>query len=250
MNIIEIKGVHKSFDNISVLSGVDLTVKQGTTHVIIGGSGSGKSVLLKLLIGLEKPDKGEIIIDGRNISALSERDMEEVHLNFGMVFQNAALFDSLNVYENISFGIRRQKKMRERDIAEKVAYLLKLVGLSGIEKKMPDELSGGMRKRVGLARACALDPKILLYDEPTTGLDPVTTHAIDELIIKMKEELGVTSVVVSHDMNSVYRIADNVSMMFSGELINAGSSEKLKDSNTPVIKQFIQGELNGPIKLV
>ncbi len=209
MNIIELKDVYKSFGSQKVLNGVNLIVNRGETLAVIGNSGCGKSVLIKHLIGLLQPDSGSIIIDGNDINQISDNELTEVRKKFAMVFQGAALFDSLNVYENVSFGLRRIKKgMPESKIKVKVAEVLDMVGMPNIEHKMPSELSGGMKKRVGLARAIAMDPEILLYDEPTTGLDPVMSRVIDDLIVKMQNILNVTSIVITHDMTSVFRMAD------------------------------------------
>lgn len=239
--MIKIVNLHKAFDDFKVLRGVNLQVSEGESLVIIGGSGCGKSVLLKHLLGLLRADEGEIYIDGLEISKFEEHQLEEVRKKFGMVFQGAALFDSLNVYENVSFGLRRMRNMAESEMKDKVAEVLGLVGLPGIENKMPAELSGGMKKRVGLARAVALDPEILLYDEPTTGLDPIMSHSIDELIWKMKVELNVTSIVVTHDMKSVFNVADRVVMMHEGELIEGGSPDELKQTTNPHLREFITG---------
>ena len=220
MNIIEMKDVHKSFGSQKVLNGVNLIVNKGETLSIIGNSGCGKSVLVKHLIGLLQPDSGTIIVEGRDINQISDNELTEVRKKFAMVFQGAALFDSLNVYENVSFGLRRIKKdMPEERIKMKVAEVLDMVGMPNIEKKMPSELSGGMKKRVGLARAIAMDPEILLYDEPTTGLDPVMSRIIDDLIVKMQTLLNVTSIVITHDMMSVFRMADRVVMLYDGKII-------------------------------
>ena len=244
MNIIEMKDVHKSFGSQKVLNGVNLIVNKGETLSIIGNSGCGKSVLVKHLIGLLQPDSGTIIVEGRDINQISDNELTEVRKKFAMVFQGAALFDSLNVYENVSFGLRRIKKdMPEERIKMKVAEVLDMVGMPNIEKKMPSELSGGMKKRVGLARAIAMDPEILLYDEPTTGLDPVMSRIIDDLIVKMQTLLNVTSIVITHDMMSVFRMADRVVMLYDGKIIEGGSPEQLHEIEEPHLKFFFMSSI-------
>ena len=244
MNIIEMKDVHKSFGSQKVLNGVNLTVNKGETLSIIGNSGCGKSVLVKHLIGLLQPDSGTIIVEGRDINQISDNELTEVRKKFAMVFQGAALFDSLNVYENVSFGLRRIKKdMPEERIKMKVAEVLDMVGMPNIEKKMPSELSGGMKKRVGLARAIAMDPEILLYDEPTTGLDSVMSRIIDDLIVKMQTLLNVTSIVITHDMMSVFRMADRVVMLYDGKIIEGGSPEHLHEIEEPHLKFFFMSSI-------
>ena len=244
MNIIEMKDVHKSFGSQKVLNGVNLTVNKGETLSIIGNSGCGKSVLVKHLIGLLQPDSGTIIVEGRDINQISDNELTEVRKKFAMVFQGAALFDSLNVYENVSFGLRRIKKdMPEDRIKMKVAEVLDMVGMPNIEKKMPSELSGGMKKRVGLARAIAMDPEILLYDEPTTGLDPIMSRIIDDLIVKMQNLLNVTSIVITHDMMSVFRMADRVVMLYDGKIIEGGDPEHLHEIEEPHLKFFFMNSI-------
>ena len=244
MDIIEMKDVHKSFGSQKVLNGVNLTVNKGETLSIIGNSGCGKSVLVKHLIGLLQPDSGTIIVEGRDINQISDNELTEVRKKFAMVFQGAALFDSLNVYENVSFGLRRIKKdMPEDRIKMKVAEVLDMVGMPNIEKKMPSELSGGMKKRVGLARAIAMDPEILLYDEPTTGLDPIMSRIIDDLIVKMQNLLNVTSIVITHDMMSVFRMADRVVMLYDGKIIEGGDPEHLHEIEEPHLKFFFMSSI-------
>ena len=244
MNIIEMKEVYKSFGSQIVLSGVNLIVNRGETLSIIGNSGCGKSVLIKHLIGLLQPDSGTIIVEGQDINKISDNELTEVRKKFAMVFQGAALFDSLNVYENVSFGLRRIKKdMPEDRIKIKVAEVLDMVGMPNIEKKMPSELSGGMKKRVGLARAIAMDPEILLYDEPTTGLDPIMSRIIDDLIIKMQNLLNVTSIVITHDMTSVFRMADRVVMLHNGKIIEGGAPKRLHEIEEPHLKFFFMSSI-------
>ncbi len=247
--MIELIDIHKSFGTKQVLCGVNLKIEKGESVVIIGGSGSGKSVLLKHIIGLLRPDRGKVIIDGVEITGLDEKHLNEVRKKFGMLFQSAALFDSMPVWENVGFGLRRHAHLREGEIREISANKLKMVGLVGVNDIMPSELSGGMRKRVGLARAIAMEPEILLYDEPTTGLDPIMADAINDLIINMREKLKVTSFAITHDMISAYKIADRIAMLYNGVIIGVGSPDEIKNTSDPVIKQFITGSALGPISL-
>jgi len=247
--MIEIINIHKSFEKNHVLRGVDLTIEKGESMVVIGGSGSGKSVLLKHIIGILRPDAGKVLIDGVDLAVLKERELYEVRKKFGMLFQMSALFDSMTVWENVGFALLRHKSMHDKEIKARVTEKLKLVGLSGVENLMPAELSGGMKKRVGLARAIAHEPEILLYDEPTTGLDPIMADAINELIIEMKNTLSVTSVAITHDMNSAYKIADRIAMLYEGRIIDTGSPAEIKNTGNPVVRQFITGSASGPIKI-
>lgn len=247
--MIEIIDLHKSFGNHHVLKGVNLKIEKGESMVVIGGSGSGKSVLLKHIIGILKPDKGNILIDGIDITKLNERELYEIRKKFGMLFQMAALFDSLTVWENVGFALTRQKKMKDEEVKKIASEKLRLVGLVNVEDLMPSELSGGMKKRVGLARAIAHEPEILLYDEPTTGLDPIMADAINDLIIEMKNKLSVTSVAITHDMHSAYKIADRIAMLYDGKIIGTGTPDEIKNTEDPVIKQFITGSAYGPIKI-
>ncbi|NWF76672.1 MAG: ABC transporter ATP-binding protein [Nitrospirae bacterium] len=247
--MIEIVNLHKSFNNNHVLRGVNLTIEKGESMVVIGGSGSGKSVLLKHIIGILKPDDGKVFIEGIDITSLKENELYEIRKKFGMLFQMAALFDSMSVWENIGFSLLRHKKMKQEDVKSIVIEKLKLVGLSGVENLMPSELSGGMKKRVGLARAIAHEPEILLYDEPTTGLDPIMADAINDLIIEMKQRLSVTSVAITHDMNSAYKIADRIAMLYEGKIVEIGTPEEIKNTKNAVVKQFITGSAIGPIKI-
>ena len=247
--MIKLVDLHKAFGPNKVLQGLDLEVEKGESRVIIGGSGSGKSVILKHIIGILKPDKGNVFIEGVNITTLDENALYEVRKKFGMLFQMAALFDSMNIWENVGFALMRQKKMRLNDVKEMAIEKLKMVGLVGVENLSPAELSGGMKKRVGLARAIAHEPEILLYDEPTTGLDPITADAINDLIIEMRERLAVTSVAITHDMHSAYKIAGRISMLYEGVIIQTGSPDEIKNTENPVVKQFITGSAVGPIKI-
>lgn len=247
--MIEISDLHKSFGAKHVLRGVSLGVEKGESMVIIGGSGSGKSVLIKHIIGLLMPDKGSLIVDGKDITQLEEKGLYEVRKKFGMLFQGAALFDSLKVWENVSFVLLREKRMGPKEAKELAVEKLKMVGLVNVENLMPSELSGGMKKRVGLARAIAHEPEILLYDEPTTGLDPIMADAINELIVEMRSRLAVTSVTITHDMHSAYKIADRIAMLYLGQIIETGTPEEIKNTKNPVVGQFITGSAVGPIKL-
>jgi phospholipid/cholesterol/gamma-HCH transport system ATP-binding protein len=245
--MIELRDVYKSLGKKAVLRGVNLTIKKGESVVVIGGSGSGKSVLIKHIIGLLKPDSGKVIIDNFEVPELDEKHLNEVRKRFGMLFQSAALFDSMPVWENVGFGLKRHTHLSKAEIKEIAVRKLKMVGLVGVEDVMPAELSGGMRKRVGLARAIAMEPEILLYDEPTTGLDPIMADVINELIIEMREKLHVTSISITHDMKSAYKIADRIAMLYNGRIIGSGSSEEIKNTSDPVIRQFITGSATGPI---
>jgi phospholipid/cholesterol/gamma-HCH transport system ATP-binding protein len=247
--IIELINVHKAFDGQKVLDGLDLQIKTGQITVIIGQSGGGKSVLLKHMIGLIKPDQGEALVQGVDIGRLNDRQLNDVRKNFGMLFQAAALFDSMNVADNVAFPLREHTRLKEDEIEEIVESKLKQVGLKNVSHKMPSELSGGMQKRVGLARAVALDPKIILFDEPTTGLDPVTADAIDRLIVDTQQRTNATCVVISHDIESTFKIADTVAMLYRGKIIEIGRPETVKSSDNPVLQQFIQGRADGPIQV-
>ena len=235
------KDVHKAFGAKEVLRGFSLEVREGETLSIVGGSGSGKSVALKHIVRLLEPDRGEVWVDGRKVGALSDNELYEVRRNVGYVFQFAALFDSMSVGENVGMGLRRIPGMTPAEIESRVAECLRLVDLTGYEQRRPAELSGGQRKRAGLARAIATRPKYLLYDEPTTGLDPLTTAVIDELIVRMRRELGVTGVVVTHDMASAYRIADRVAMLYDGRIRFQGTPAEIQACGDPVVKGFIEG---------
>lgn len=239
-NMIRTESLHKSFGDNHVLRGISLDFPVGTTTVILGGSGSGKSVLMKHLIGLLRPDEGRVMVEGEDISSLEGEDLTRVRGKFGMVFQWAALFDSMNVLDNVAFPVREHRKdLDEKQVAQLVAEKLALFGLEGIEQKFPADLSGGMRKRVGLARAIIMDPKIVLYDEPTTGLDPITTDYVDEMIKRAKEKLKVTSVVISHDIASTFNIADYIAFLYSGEIVAYGPPEVVKNSKHEFVQQFL-----------
>jgi phospholipid/cholesterol/gamma-HCH transport system ATP-binding protein len=239
--MIEVRDLKKKFGAQQVLNGVSFRIEPGDSVVIIGGSGCGKSVLLKHLIGLIRPDSGEIIIDEDHLNALDERRLLEVRRKFGMLFQSAALFDSLNVAENIAFVLRRERKLSNKEIDDRVEEVLEMVELPGTQKKKPSELSGGMRKRVGLARAIIYKPEILLYDEPTTGLDPVVSDSIDQLIIRVRERLKITTVVVTHDTRSMRRVGQHILMMLDGKIYAAGTPEEIFSSKDPVVHRFVNG---------
>ncbi len=249
-NIIELKDIFKSFGTQQVLKGLNLGIPRGQTTVIIGRSGGGKSVMLKHMIGLIKPDQGQVLVDGQDIVRLNDHQLNEVRRRFGMLFQEAALFDSMTVYDNVAFPLREHARMAEREVREVVAEKLAMVGLPGVENKMPSELSGGMRKRVGLARAIALKPEIILYDEPTTGLDPPLSAAINRLIAETQQKLGVTSVIISHDIEGAYQVGQHIAMLFQGQIIAQGSPEDIRDSANEVVQQFIHGRAEGPIEVI
>lgn len=239
--MIELKNVTIAFRGKKVLENINLTVFDKEVLVIIGPSGSGKSTLLRLIIGLVKPTAGEIWVDGQEISGMSEDQMNTVRKHMGMVFQYSALFDSMSVGENVAFGLRQHTNMTEEEITRTVRRKLRMVGLEGREHAMPNELSGGMKKRVSLARAIAVNPKIVLYDEPTAGLDPIMSSTIDRLIVSTRRLLGVTSVVVTHHMNSAFNIADRIAMIHDGTIIETGTVEEIKQSCNPIVQQFIHG---------
>lgn len=239
--MIEVRQLTKRFGPQTVLEGVDLRIERGESVVIIGRSGCGKSVLLKHLIGLLQPDAGSVYVDGQDITRMDERSLLQVRRKFGMLFQNAALFDSLSVAENVAFAFRNQRNLTRAEIARRVAEALELVDLPGIEHKRPAELSGGMRKRVGLARAIVYRPEILLYDEPTSGLDPIVADSIDQLIIRIRDQLRVTSVVVTHDMRSARRVGHRVAMLHDKRIYAAGPTEQIFASTDPVLRRFIDG---------
>nr|MBU1328497.1 ABC transporter ATP-binding protein [Candidatus Omnitrophota bacterium] len=245
--MIEIINLSKSFANSKVLDNLNLIINSGEVIVIIGRSGCGKSVLLKHVIGLIKPDMGQVIIDGNDMTRLEEYEMDKLRLSFGMLFQGAALFDSMTVGENVGFKLREHTNISDLEIRKKVTDALELVGLKGIENLMPSELSGGMKKRVGLARAICNNPKIILYDEPTTGLDPIMADAINDLIADLNNKLNVTSIVVTHDMVSAFKIADRIAMLYKGKIITIGTPDEIKNTKDPIVKQFITGAAKGPI---
>ena len=245
--MIELINISKSFEDHKVLDNMNLTIQDGETIVIIGRSGIGKSVTLKHIIGLMKPDSGQVIVDGLDITRLDAKELNELRLKFGMLFQGAALFDSLNVRDNVAFNLIEHSKMDDKAIDKRVAECLELVGLRGIEHLSPAELSGGMRKRVGLARAICMNPKIILYDEPTTGVDPIMADAVNDLIKDLQAKLKTTAVAVTHDMTSAYKIADRIAMLYKGKIVEIGTPEEIKNTKNPIVKQFITGAATGPI---
>lgn len=239
--MIELKQVSKSFGNRHILNGVNLSVADGETLVILGASGSGKSTILKLIIGLLQPDAGDVLIHGQNVTAITEDAWNKVRRHMGMVFQYSALFDSMTIGENVAFGLRQHENMTEEQIQTVVREKLHMVGLDGIESLMPSSLSGGMKKRVSLARAIALNPEIILYDEPTAGLDPIRSTAISHLIRDMQEKMHVTSIVVTHDMKSAGEIADRMAFLYKGSFLAIGTPDELYQSPDPRVQQFIHG---------
>ncbi len=242
MPLIELKNVHKRFGRLVVLDGVSLQVEQGKNLVVLGASGSGKSVMLKHIVGLLKPDRGEVWFDGQRIDQLSERDLGPVRRRIGYLFQQGALFDSLTNAQNIAFPLREHTKMGRDAVDAAVREKLKLIGLPDVGAKMPGQLSGGQRKRVALARAIAMEPEVLLYDEPTTGLDPIRSDVINELILKLQREIKVTSVVVTHDMHSALKVADRVVMLHEGKLIFDGTPDEVRATDNEIVSRFVAGE--------
>lgn len=248
--MIKLTGVHKSFGPQTVLNGLDLTIPSGQITAIIGPSGEGKSVLIKHMIGLLKPDSGRIQVDGQDILGLRGPDLNRVREKFGMLFQGAALFDSMNVFENVAFPLREKTRLSREEIRHRVLTALEEVGIKNVEHKYTDELSGGMKKRVGLARALLLNPKIILFDEPTTGLDPIIKRAIHQLIRDTHAKFGFTAVIVSHEIPDIFDIAQNVAMLYKGKILQFGSSDDIRYSSHPVVSQFINGNLDGPIQVI
>ena len=246
--MIRIRGLRKRLGAKQVLDGVDLDIEKGETVVIMGRSGSGKSVLLKHLIGLMVPDEGSIEVEDEEIVGMRERDLDAVRRRFGMLFQSAALFDSLTVGDNVALGLREHLRLPAQEVHARVAQRLEWVGLAAAEGMKPASLSGGMRKRVGLARALAMDPQYILYDEPTTGLDPITADAIDQLIRGLQKRLGVTTIVVTHDMTSAYKVADRMVMLYEGKIVFSGTPEQTRTTSNPVVRQFVEGSSTGPIR--
>jgi phospholipid/cholesterol/gamma-HCH transport system ATP-binding protein len=242
MSLIEFRHVSKRFARLVVLDRVDLSIDEGESLVIIGASGSGKSVMLKHMVGLLKPDSGEVWVDGERIDNLPERRLAKVREQFGFLFQMGALFDSMTVEDNVAFPIIEHTRKTPQEVSATVGEKLALIGLPDVRKKMPAQLSGGQRKRVALARAIALDPRVILYDEPTTGLDPIRSDVINELILKLQRELKVTSVVVTHDMHSAFKVGDRIVMLHEGKLIFDGTPDEIRESKNPVIQSFVQGE--------
>lgn len=245
--VIKVENLVKEFEGRRVLDGINLEVYKGETLVIMGGSGCGKSTLLRHIIGGIKPNSGKIYLFGRDITVSKESELDEIRKKFGMLFQSAALFDSLSVEENVSLPLREHTKLDEHIIKIIVKMKLELVGLRGFGHLYPSQISGGMKKRVGLARAIALDPEIVFYDEPTAGLDPIVGGVIDKLILDLSDKLAITSVVVTHDMNSVFRIADRIAMLHKGKIIQVGTPDEIKNTSNDLVRQFITGSPEGPI---
>jgi phospholipid/cholesterol/gamma-HCH transport system ATP-binding protein len=248
--MIKLVGLEKSFGSQKVLNGLNLEIPAGKITAIIGPSGEGKSVLLKHIIGLVSPDRGQVIIDDEDITTLGRSGLNRVREKFGMLFQNAALFDSMSVYENVAFPLQEKTRLSRDEIHLKVLEALENVGLKGAGGKYPDELSGGMKKRVGLARALLLNPRIILFDEPTTGLDPIICRAIHQLIKDTHSRYGFTAVIVSHEIPEIFDISDQVAMLYRGEMLEMGTPEEIQRSTHPVVSQFIHGSLDGPIQFV
>ena len=238
--MIEFQDLHKAFDGRPVLDGFTLRVQDGETTVIIGYSGTGKSVALKHVVGLLQADAGDVIVDGRAVSTLDRAALTALRREIGFVFQFAALFDSMSVFDNVALGLRR-RDLSDDEIAARVREALALVDLTGAEERYPAELSGGMRKRVGIARAIALRPRYILYDEPTTGLDPVTAAVIDQLMVRTREHLRVTGIVVTHDMRSAYTVGDRIAMLYEGKIRQVGTVAQIQETEDPVVRQFIEG---------
>jgi len=246
--MIQIRGLRKRLGGKQVLNGVDLDVEKGQTIVVIGRSGTGKSVLLKHIIGLMTPDEGSIQVDDVEIVGLAERPLDDVRKRFGMLFQGAALFDSLTVGENVGLSLREHHHLHDDEIHQRVVERLEWVGLSGVEGMKPASLSGGMRKRVGLARAIAMDPEYILYDEPTTGLDPIMADVINQLIRSLQSRMGVTSIVVTHDMTSAFHVGDRLAMLHEGRVVFTGTPDEARNTRDPMVRQFIEGSSEGPIR--
>lgn len=247
--MIQIRDIYKSFAQKKILQGLSLDIEPGQITTIIGGSGSGKSVLFKHIIGLLKPDSGSILIDDEDITRLSEKDMYRIVDKFGMVFQSGALFDSLTVGENVAFGIKKSGKMEATEVTETIARSLNQVGLPDIADLMPGELSGGMKKRVAIARAIAKKPRIIMFDEPTTGLDPIMADIINDLIIKVSDNKEITSIVITHDMVSAYKISDKIAVLYDGKIIESGVADEIRNTGNAMVRQFIEGKADGPMKI-
>ena len=248
--IISVRDLVKSFGDRRVLDGVSLDIYQGETFIIMGGSGCGKSTLLRHMIGAIHPDSGKVFFDNKDITALTEDDKEKIKRRFGMCFQSAALLDYMNVEENVSLPLKEHTALDPNIIGVIVRMKLNLVGLQGFENLMPSMLSGGMKKRVGLARAIAMDPEVVFYDEPTAGLDPIVCAVVDKLILDLNKKLLLTSIVVTHNMESIFRIADRVAMLHKGRVLQVGTPQEIKNSTNPIVQQFIRGEIEGPINFL
>ncbi len=248
--MIKLTNIHKSFGTQKVLDGLDITIPAGEITAIIGPSGEGKSVMLKHMIGLLQPDSGHVEVDGESIVGINRSHLNTIREKFGMLFQNAALFDSMNVFENVAFPLQEKTKLSKDEIYQRVISALEDVGLKNVEQKYTDQLSGGMKKRVALARALLLNPKIILFDEPTTGLDPIIKKAIHQLIKETHQKFGFTAVIVSHEIPDIFEVAQNVAMLYHGKLLQFGTAQEIMNSDNPVARQFISGSLDGPIQLL
>ncbi len=248
--IIRMRGVKKSFGWLTVLDGLDIDIFRGATHVVIGPSGCGKSVLLKHMTGLLRPDDGEILFEGEDITKFTRKKLFQMRMHFGMLFQGAALFDSMTVGENVALPLRKHTDMEEEEIRSVVCGKLSLIGLTDVYDKYPSEMSGGMKKRIGLARAVVMNPKVVLYDEPTTGLDPIMGDVINELICRLQRELDITSVVVTHDIKSAYKVGNHIAMLHGGRIVFSASPDEMRATDNPIVRQFIEGRAEGPIKAV
>jgi len=246
--VIKIENLKKKFGDRQILNGVDLEITRGEIFVIMGGSGCGKSTVLRHMIGAIKPDEGNIYLLGKNIAAINEDEMDSIKKKIGMSYQGSALFDSMTVGENVSLPLKEHTKLDANVINIMVKMKLELVGLRGFENLLPSQLSGGMKKRVGIARAVSMDPEIVFYDEPTAGLDPIVTAVMDKLIVDLSKALSVTSVVVTHDMNSVFRIADKIAMLYEGKVVQVGTREEIRMSKNEYVQQFVSGSPDGPIR--
>lgn len=248
--MIALRKVRKAFNHQVVLDNLDLEVPSGKITAIIGPSGGGKSVLLKHMIGLLTPDSGQVLVDGENIVPMGRGDLNRVRERFGVLFQNAALFDSMTVFENVAFPLEEKTRLSRDEISDRVHLALKHVGLSGIDDKYPDQISGGMKKRVGLARALLLNPSIILFDEPTTGLDPIICNAMHRLILDTHAQFGFTAVIVTHEVPAIFEVCDYVAMLYQGKILFHGTPEEIRASEDPAVRQFIQGELEGPLQFL
>ncbi len=248
--IIELREVAKAFEEVRVFDGLDLDIQRGETLVVIGRSGCGKSVLLKHITGLIRPDSGAILFDHEDITRFDRKKVFQMRMHFGMLFQSSALFDSMSVGENVALPLRKHTELGEEEIAKIVTEKLKLVGLNDVHDKFPAEMSGGMKKRIGLARAVVMDPQVVLYDEPTTGLDPIMADVINELIRTLQRELKITSVVVTHDIKSAYRVGDRIAMLHEGKIIYSGTPDEVRATDHPILRQFIEGNAKGPLQPV
>lgn len=248
--VIKIRDLYKSFEGIEVLKGINLDINSGEITVIMGRSGCGKTVLVKHIVGLLKPDRGTILYKTKDVFSMNEQERKQMLKEFGFLYQSGALFDSMNVRNNVAFPLIEHTSMTEKAIDERVKEVLRSLGLSHVEDKIPAELSGGMKKRVALARAIVLNPQVIIFDEPTTGLDPVMCDIIDNLIIRTRDEFGITCIVITHDVQSTFKIADKIAMMYDGKIIEEGKVEDFKNSANPVVQQFINRKAEGPIKVI